>query len=133
MARNILDLATLTARSTISVDGQAYELLNPGELSILDNHRVAKWGARSQELYGSLEQLGEDEVAELASLLDRLCRVIWKAPDDVHDRLTDTQRLAVATAFTGLQRGTLPGTAGAVEAPATDALPHQETSIGENS
>ena len=42
MARNILELATLIDRATITVDGKGYELLNPEELSIVDTHRVGK-------------------------------------------------------------------------------------------
>lgn len=118
MARNILALATLTDRSTISIDGQAYDLINPEELSIVDTHRVGKWGARVQELYKDIEVRNEDEIGELGSLLDKLCRMLWRAPAEVHDRLTDNQRLAVAMAFTALQRGTLPVPEGARQEPA---------------
>lgn len=132
--RSILELATLTEHATVAIDGTAYELINPEEISIVDTHRVGKWGARVQELYKDLEARSDEEVSELASLLDRLCRLIWKAPSDVHDRLTDTQRLSVVTAFTGLQRGKRPVPAGANETPAEAPLEGQPaTSIGENS
>jgi len=138
MARNILELATLTERSTITVDGKAYDLINPEELSIVDTHRVGKWGARVQELYADLGNRGEDEIKELASLLDRLCRLLWLAPAEVHDHLTDTQRLSVVTVFIALQRGTLPVAAEAKAEPATAEIPQvpagaSEISTGANS
>lgn len=139
MARNILELATLTDRATVTFDGTAYELINPEELSIVDTHRVGKWGARVQELYADPENRSDEEIQELASLLDRLCRLLWRAPTEIHDKLTDNQRLSVATAFIALQRGTLPVPAGAIPEPdkaegqqePSDAP--SETSIGESS
>lgn len=134
MARNVLTLAALTDRSTITIDGQAYDLINPEELSIVDTHRVGKWGARVQELYKDIDSGTDEQVAELASLLDKLCRVLWKAPAEIHDRLTDTQRLAVAMAFTALQRGTLPVPEGASEIPAqVESADQSEMSTGANS
>lgn len=121
MARNVLTLETLVDHATITIDGTAFELINPGELSIVDTHRVAKWGARVQEIYKDLDSQRENEVAELAGLLDKLCRLLWRAPDDIHDRLSDNQRLAIVMAFTELQRGTLPVPAGANQPPAGTA------------
>ena len=68
----------------------------------------------------------------MAGLLDRLCRLLFKAPQEIHDRLTDVQRLQVAQAFIALQRGTLPVPAGANEAPAATlhAREEPETSTG---
>ena len=122
MARNVLALATLTDRSTITIDGQAYDLINPEELSIVDTHRVGKWGSRVQELYKDIDSRPEADIAELAELLDKLCRMLWRAPGEVHDRLTDNQRLSIAMAFTGLQRGTVPVAAGANEEPVKAVL-----------
>jgi len=137
MARNILELSTLTERSTVTIDGKAYELINPEGLSIVDTNRVGKWGMRVQELYRDLENRSEEEIQELASLLDRLCRLLLPAPDEVHARLTDNQRLSVATVFIALQRGTLPVAAEAKATPerATEpvAAGPSATSTGENS
>ena len=122
MAKNVLDLDTLTERDTVSVDGVHYELTNPGELSLVDHHRCGKWGARVEQLYNG-GAVTDEAVAELSHLLDLLCRLVLRTvPDEVHARLTDVQRLQVAQAFSGPTRPSpAPPAVGADAAPSTGA------------
>jgi len=124
---NILNLDTLTERHTVTVDGVPHDILNPGQLSILDTHNAQKWAARVREISKDLENISDEAVQEMGQHLDRFCRLVMLAPPEVHDRLTDNQRLAVMAVFTELQRGMLPAPAGASDAPVV-----VETSTGES-
>lgn len=93
--------------------GTLYDLANPGELGILDYHRIASKGARVQEMMKQQEDLSEAQAEELSLLLDTMCRVILRAPAEVHARLSDPQRMEVLNVFTALQRGTKLEPAGA--------------------
>jgi len=124
---NLLNLDTLTERNTVTVDGVPYDLINPGQLSILDQHRVLKWGARVQELHATVENLSDAAITEMGELLDRFCRLVLPAPPEVHDRVSDNQRLKLMSVFTELLRGETPAPAGASAAPVAD-----ETSTGES-
>ncbi len=112
----LLDLSTLTEHDTVAINGTEYELVRGEELSILDYHRVAKWGAVVGEMQGRIEDLSEEQLVELSKRLDALCRLTLRAPDDVHARLTETQRLEIISCFTSLQRKTAPA-AGEEKAP----------------
>jgi hypothetical protein len=99
----ILALDTLVERRTVRIDGVEHELMNVGELSLLTYHQIGKDSARIDELR-SVSDLTDDQVIEFAGLLDKLCRRLLLAPDEVHARLTDPHRLAVVHAFSSLQR-----------------------------
>jgi hypothetical protein len=127
----VLSLDTLVERRTIRIrskknepnGGTLYELLNAGELSILDYHRIARQGARVQEMMEQSADLTDDQVEELRTLLDGMCKVVLRAPLEVHGRLTDQQKLQVITVFTQLQRGeTAPAAGGAEAAPKTSSI-----------
>lgn len=109
----LLDLSTLTERKQITIDGVAFEMRDPDEFSILDNHRFARMGKRLDALMNK-DALSEAEEKELADTLDRLAQKILDAPDSVHARLRDNHRLQIIRTFTQLQRARLePAKAGA--------------------
>lgn len=126
MARNVLNLELLTDRATVTISGTPYDLVNAAELSVVDYQRVSKWGRRVQELMDGAEDLSDEQVDEMRSLLDRLCRLILRAPAEIHEKLNVNQRLAVTHAFTGLLRGTIPVPAEASDAPVTAEAPVAE-------
>ena len=100
----ILNLDTLVERAVVRIDGTDYELLNPGELSVLDFHKIGKRAERVEAMLKEEGDLSEDQVVTLTEALDALCRLVLRAPAEVHARLSDTQRLKVTQAFTVLQR-----------------------------
>lgn len=115
-AAPLLDLQTLTTRHSIAIDGAAYELRTFDDLSIVDYHQTPRRAAR---IYGLLreETLTSEQEHELSRLVDQVCRIILDAPQAVHAKLKDWQRLKIFQTFTLLSRVTAPP-AGAAAAPA---------------
>lgn len=115
----LLDLDTLAARATVTIDGSEYELRNAGELSLLEFHRFAR---KAEEVDGILakDDDGEELALRLTELLDELCRLILEAPDEVHRRLKDVLRLRIVQAFNELPGKTTPAPAEDASAPAPD-------------
>lgn len=98
MADPILDLTTLVTRPRVDIDGEAYEMLSPGELSIIENHRFALWGQQLQQLVAD-----ENKGDELTKLVDQLAhKVLVGVPDEVYQKLHGIQRFEVVEAFTVL-------------------------------
>ena len=115
----LLSLDTLSERYTVVIDGVLREMLNPQELSIVDYHRLGKKGARLEAIMEA-DDPSEEEWAEARQIMDELCRSVLLAPDEVHERLSDTHRLQVTNAFTGLLRGSkLPTAPVGVKRPST--------------
>ena len=98
----ILDLETLVRRPSIVIDGEAYDILSPDELSILDTRRLASQGERLEALLGK-EQLTTAEESELGKIILAIsARIMVGVPSAIAARLTDSQRLAIIGGFTGL-------------------------------
>ena len=98
MAEQILDLNTVVTRPVITIDGSKYEILSPGELSIVENHRFALWGQQIQKLVAD-----EDKGQELSALVDQLARKITVGvPDDVYAKLHGIQKFDIVEVFTML-------------------------------
>src|SRR3546814_17092871 len=72
----LLNLDTLFRRSTIAVDGVAYELFSPDELSVMASHQFGVWGRR-------IEALGKSDNAdngvELGALMDKAASAAFVA------------------------------------------------------
>lgn len=116
----LLDLSTLIERPVIGIDGTAFEILSPDEISIIDSHRLGVWGRRINVLAESLE---ESDEAELEQLIDRVARkVAVGVPDEVFAKLTGAHKQAIADVFTGLLLQARLGVAGAI-AKAAGMLP----------
>jgi hypothetical protein len=97
----LLDLTTLIERPKIRIDGTLYEILSPDEITVVDVERFAQSGQRIASL---LDGDGSSNVAALSAALDEVCdRIMVGVPDDVKAKLSVTQRLAIAEAFTQLQ------------------------------
>jgi len=123
----VLSLDTLVERRFITINGTPYTLVNDGELSILDYHRLGKRAAKVEALWGRVE-LTDEEVTELTEALDWLCRLVLDAPPEVHDKLLDQHRLQVVMAFTNLHRKTTPLAGGRKPEEAPPAPPSGESS-----
>ena len=97
----LLELDTLVSRPHIEVDGQRIEMLNPEEMSVIDNHRFGVWGAELERLQADAsEEAGE----ELARLVARVARdILPGCPDELFARLSGVQQMAVIEVFIGLR------------------------------
>ena len=124
----LLNLDTFAERHVVTVDGEQYELRNPGELSLVAYYRLGKKG---DELNALLEvaELTDDQVKSLDRTLDELCRMVLDAPDDVHRRLKDLHKLQVVTAFNELpeSKGMAALAAGAKDERAPESPPTGES------
>ncbi len=129
MARDttpLLDLTTLVERPFIRIDGESYDLFDPGEMSPLQFHRIMLKAEELQSIDSTAA--GEPELERVAKLLDDLCRLVLIAPDEVHARLKDRHRRAVLASFSVLQLAT----AARVRSEAEAVAPSGPTSIGES-
>lgn len=116
MGKVLLNLDTLVVRPKISIDGRPFEILSPEELPVLTSHLLASKGARMEKLTMTAE-LGEDEEAELTSLVYEISDVIMgPVPADVRDKLSEAQRISVIEAFSTLLLKNKAGTAAALMA-----------------
>src|SRR3546814_16458296 len=96
----LLNLDTLFRRSTIAVDGVAYELFSPDELSVLASHQFGVWGRR-------IEALGKSDNAdngvELGALMDKAASAAVVAmPAPAFPQLAAAPTIATAHVFLGL-------------------------------
>lgn len=104
MSEPLLDLTTAFERDVVRIDGQAFEMLNPGELSIMQLHRIEKIGQRMREITQS--EVEEEQKADALGRLSReACGLIFAdCPAEVLDRLSDVQRIRVMQAFASSSR-----------------------------
>lgn len=105
MADALLNLDTLVERKIVKVDGKPYELRTPGELSLLEFHRIGKLGETLEPLFAQEDSLTLDQVGTLATALDELCRAVFIAPPEVHAALREGHKLQIVNVFIELQRG----------------------------
>lgn len=96
----LLDLDTLIARPFITIDGEAADILNPEELSIIESHRFGVWGRRIEQLTGETGKEAEEELEELVSTVAR--KICVGATDEQFAKLPGSQRWAIVDLFTGL-------------------------------
>jgi|SRR6185503_16252372 len=119
----VLDLDHLADRPIVRINGKEYQLLTNNTIPPLSGHRFWKCAARQQALVLA-ENPSEDDLAEMAALPDRMCRLVLMASDDVHCGLTDVQRMEIVEAFLQPPRQEPPAESGATTA--------AERSIGAN-
>jgi hypothetical protein len=98
----ILDLDTLNRkRTTVLIDGVAYEMRNLGEFGIEEQHLIAGESKEFDELWGaSPKDLKKEQKKRLKLVLDRLLGKALDAPADVVARLDDEQRKRIVQLFT---------------------------------
>lgn len=94
----ILDLDSLANRPVVVIDEKEYRLLTPSLLPPLDSYRMKQYSARIDAL-SAKEILTPDEESEMALVLDRMCRLILIAPDEVHTKLVDNLRTEILEGF----------------------------------
>lgn len=95
----LLDLNTFIVRPVVNIDGQAYEMVHPDEMTILDLQRQFVRGRRIAELMIKKELTTAEQV-ELPRILDEACRAILVgAPEEVHAKLQDGHRFDIIDAF----------------------------------
>lgn len=97
--KRILELSTLVDRDTVVINGEEFDLRAPAEFSILEFHRIGKRAASLSALQAK-DGLTDDEIGELSSVLDELCRLVLVAPDEVHLKLREGHKQAILGAFT---------------------------------
>ena len=114
----LLDLSTLIERETIRIDAKPYEIRSANELSIFDQRRLADQAKRVGTL---LTDKPADDDGEAHRLLDAICKTILIAPVHIHEKLSDTQRLAICEVFLPLLLPRRAGT-GAQAEPATPPI-----------
>lgn len=96
----LLDLDTFVERPFITIDGTAYELRSPGELSVMESHRFGRWGKRIEVLQ---DADGEEAVAELDELVATAARAILiDVSDELFEKLSGSHRWKIIDVFTGL-------------------------------
>ena len=98
MAKPLLTLTTLTEYPTVEIDGVPYALRPADALPASSYQALQTQGDRFDALW-KVPQRTAEETTELETVLDAICRLMLQAPVDVHDKLTDVQRLRICQAF----------------------------------
>lgn len=100
----LLNLETLQPH-VVRIDGQPYDLMTSGELSILEHAHLRRHAPRFDALFSQQDRLTDEEALELAACALAICQVVLKAPPAVIEALTDMQRVEVCLTFTLLSLG----------------------------
>ena len=105
MAENILDILTKVERPTFTIDGESYEMRDPGELSMAEFHVLSKTGS---ELIAFGEQYSTDPDGAFKAIsksMDELLDMVTPdLPADVRDKLNPFHVQKILDAFIGLSR-----------------------------
>lgn len=106
MARQLLNIDTLVERDYVTIDGQPYELRNPGELTLLEQARLGRRGEEMEALRQAMSERGpsDDEIARVTAVLEEMVRLVLLAPPEVIERLQEPHKHAIIGAFTAPQR-----------------------------
>lgn len=94
----LLTLDSLIDRPVVVIKGREYLLITNAMLPPLDAHKVQRYANRIDALMKQ-DEVSEAEEQELATLPDKMCRLILDAPDAVQLTLTDRQRMEIIGAF----------------------------------
>jgi hypothetical protein len=100
----LLSLNTFSEHAFILINGERYDLANVEEFSITDYHRLARAGEVVREMMRAPNDLSDAQAKRVSSTLETLVRMVLRAPEEVQARLSDSMRLRIAQAFTGLHR-----------------------------
>jgi hypothetical protein len=82
----------------VTIDQHSYQFLHPTHVTPLERHRLVKLQRRGDELAQKAD-LTEEERAELESIPDQMVQIVVKAPDEIHKKLNDEQRMQILAAF----------------------------------
>lgn len=97
----VLDLTTTEERPIIRINGVAYDVRLPQDLTLAGLRTLERLMPRSAILIDKLD-LSNDEQVELSALLATVCELAVAAPAPVLARLGDVQRAMVFRVFTEL-------------------------------
>lgn len=100
MAEQILDLSTLDPdRPFITVDGQDYDMVVPGDLGMLDTHRVRRLNG-PLVAYTDVDEPTDKQIATAEKALEDLITIMVPSmPKKVAARLKAGQRLQITEGF----------------------------------
>lgn len=97
----LLDLKTVTGKFHVRIDGVPHFIAHPDALTLSQMGQLDRLGPRVFQLIAkaSEDTLPADEERELAAYLDRFVRIVLDAPNSVHEKLMDSHRADIVTAF----------------------------------
>lgn len=96
--QSVLDLDRLVDRPTVRINKKEYRLFTIDLLPPIENYQVRKLLKRNDEL-ALKDELSKAEEQELKGLLDKIARIVLDAPDAIHKKLTDRQRVEIVQLF----------------------------------
>ena len=85
--------------SVVTVNGKEYRLRESGTLPPSESRKLIQHSRRIDALIGKDGELTPEEDKELAGLPNVMCRLVFDAPDAVHKKLSDDQRMTLVSAF----------------------------------
>jgi hypothetical protein len=104
----VLELDTVKPRrSTVRIktaddrEGTLFELLNPDELGLEDEHVLREELREFSQLLGKQGKLTTAEKKRMEARLDEICRKVLLAPEAIQKKLTPRKKQKVITNFTG--------------------------------
>lgn len=97
----LLDLTVTIDRPCIRFNGVNYEIRTAADLTIGEYKHLWQTAPQLSALL-SKKDVSKEEDAARSQMLDDLCRLAIIAPDDVHSRLGDVNRMSVFGVFTNL-------------------------------
>ncbi len=99
----VLDITTNRERPSIRIDQVDYPLRNSNDLTLDVYKTLERVAPRITELL-LMDTLTPADGSELSQLLDQICRIALVTPStsDLHDRLSDINRLTIYQVFTEL-------------------------------
>lgn len=99
----LLDLSTSQDREFILIDTRKCEMRGKHEFSFTDYHRITSIGKTIQKMFDMDRELSEDEASEMKDKLNNVMQfILVDTPIEVLDKINDTQKLEIITAFSKL-------------------------------
>lgn len=102
--RPILNLDTLTNSSPVIIDGERYTLRRVDALSIFQSFALEQSAERFNTLRAKGMKMSRDELKEFAEALQQIVPAVLEAPEAVHVRLSDSQRVDIVEHFLQLSQ-----------------------------
>ena len=99
----VLSLSTLVECPVVAIDGERYALHPADSLSLFVRMELEATERQLSQLLSAPARTNVEK-ADVARLLDQVCRKVLEAPDAVHAKLTDVQRMLICEVFIRLPR-----------------------------